>query len=78
MAEPTPEQETARDEFTLISDVLVVPTEGKPLPAHRKWTLPLPDRKALADYPAPLDKKQEDTKTAASYVKDSPKQTGRK
>lgn len=56
MAQQTPEQktalETALEEFNKISDVLTVPVIGKELPTHRKWTLPCPDKKALADHPA--------------------------
>lgn len=88
MVEQTPEQKTALDEFRQISDVLAVSTLEKPLPDNRKWVLPRPDEKALADYPRPLDEGQsavgqtfppyKESKTGESYDKDSPKQTGRK
>lgn len=41
----------ALDEFKQISDVLAVPTLGS-APLDRKWTLPCPDKKALADHPS--------------------------
>lgn len=51
------EKRTVLDEFNQISNLLAVPTEGNPLPDNRKWTLPCPDEKALADHPAgPFDK----------------------
>ena len=88
MAELTPDQKTALDEFRQIRDVLAVPTPGKPLPDNRKWTLPHPDEKALADHPGPCDEVQsaightsrpsEESKAGESYSTDSPKQTGRK
>ena len=56
MTEPTTEQGTAVEEFRQISNILAVPTIGNPLPDGRKWKLPCPDKKALADHPAgPLD-----------------------
>lgn len=91
IAEQRTRLETALEEFKQISDVLDVPTLGKPrLPKNRKWTLPCPDRKALADHPAgPEDEEvkkclqqhsylSKENEAGESYVKDSPKQTGRK
>jgi hypothetical protein len=50
------------DEFSQISNLLAVPTEGKPLPADRKWTLPTPDDKALADHlPSSRESETEET-----------------
>lgn len=88
MAEPISQKKTALGKFGQISDVLAVPTIGKPLPAGRKWTLPCPDRKALADHPAgPLDKEvkeclekkssqSEPSISGQSSAEGSPKQTG--
>jgi len=92
MSNLTEDQKTALDEFNQIGDVLAVPTMGKPLPANRQWTLPDLDKKALADLPK--DEKAAEAKeqavsvqatpaagesqTGESYIKDPPKQTGRK
>lgn len=39
--------------FDAISDILVVPAAGKPLPIRRKWIVPCLDTKAQADLPTP-------------------------
>jgi hypothetical protein len=86
--------EIALAEFQQISDILAVPTEGNPLPGERKWKLPPPDSKALADKPptavvqqsqpaVPRDLGQtesasEESKTDQPSVEGPPKQTGRK
>lgn len=44
--------EKALEEFKQISDVLSVPAIGKELPDKRRWKLPCPDKKALADHPS--------------------------
>lgn len=74
----TKEQKTALDEFRQISDVLVVPTIGKPLPDDRKWTIPRPDEKALEGVFGQAPPPSSESKTGESCVEDSPKQTGRK
>ena len=58
MTYPAEEQITAREEFKRISDILAVPTEGSPLVDKRRWKLPCPDSKALADYPPPEEKRE--------------------
>jgi hypothetical protein len=56
MADPTPEQQKALDEFKQISDILAVPALGQPLLEHRKWRVPCPDDLALADFPDDIAK----------------------
>ena len=59
MSQRAAKQKIALNGFTQISDVLAVPTIGKALPDERKWTLPCPDKKALADYPEAKEKQDQ-------------------
>lgn len=87
MEKPPEEQKRNDDDFNQINDVLAVPEINKPLPDNRKWILPLPDPKALEDYPLKLEgldgnfgnqqTQPEKGKTDASYTKDSSKSSGR-
>lgn len=47
---PTPPPIPALDRFKVISEILAVPAPGAPLPDGRKWIVPCPDSKALADF----------------------------
>lgn len=78
------------DEYKQISDILAVPKIGTPLLDNRRWKLPCPDVKALADHPDKLvdpevikcleqtSTSSGERKTGEGYVKDSLKQSGRK
>ena len=57
MSDHTKDQKAALDEFSRISNILAVPTAGKPLPDHRKWILPCPDKQAFDDYPESTKKR---------------------
>lgn len=88
----TPEEAEAIEIFKKISEKLVVPSIGNPLPQRRQWILPPIDQKTLGDISMSCGiltsvgtatsqaqgTSAQETAAGGAYEIDSSKQTGRK